>query len=248
MDVSNSRAWLGIAGLGLDGVNYLVGQYVPVVVEPQVDVAVLTVEVHLPLAHDPVDRAAVASVPVQDEDLADAVSHQRFHRVEHDRQPRARLHRQGADGVHVVLGDTHVDGHSQDDLRVQPLGGHLRNARAARDVLLEGQVFEVLLDAPRRYDGNVELARLTRVPKLAPRELLQSELVRKCHDSSSAKMLRRTVSRIHRAGGRGEGIRHPFSSIFLSSVSASSISSLSCPNSSALFRSALAFVSSPSDE
>ena len=176
MDVSNSRAWLGIAGLGLDGVDDIVGQHVPVVVEPQVVVAVLTVEVHLPLAHDAVDRAAVAPVSVQDEYLADAVPHQRLHGVEHDGQPRAWLHRKGADGVHVVLGDTHVDGHGQDDLRVQPLGGHLRNARTARDILLEGEVFEVLLDAPRRYDGNVELTRLTRVPELAPRELLQSEL------------------------------------------------------------------------
>ena len=172
MDVSNSRAWLGIAGLGLDGVDDIVGQHVPVVVEPQVVVAVLAVEVHLPLAHDAVDGAAVAPVSIQDEDLANAVPHQRLHGVEYDGEPCARLDREGTYGVHVVLGDAHVYGHGQDDLRIEPLGRHLRDAGAARDVLLEGEVFEVLLDAPGRHDGNVELTRLTRQPELTPREFL----------------------------------------------------------------------------
>ena len=143
-------------------------------------------------------------VSIQDEDLANAVPHQRLHGVEYDGEPCARLDREGTYGVHVVLGNAHVYRHGQHYLRIEPLGRHLCDAGTARNVLLEGEVFEVLLDAAGRHDGNVELARLTRQPELTPRELLQSELVRKCHDFSSAKMLHRMAYRIHR-GGKGVG-------------------------------------------
>ena len=84
----------------------------------------------------------------------------------------ARLGREAALVLHVVLGNAHGHGHGHDHLWVQAQGHLSRHPSRRGDIVFKGQVFEVLFDAAGGDDSGLEFPGLKPLAKFAPGVIL----------------------------------------------------------------------------
>ena len=85
----------------------------------QIDPRSCGFEKETPLTEYAINGLHIAAVTVEDQDILNAVAGKTFHRIEEYRQPRARLGRETALVLHVVLGNAYGHGHGHDHLWVQ---------------------------------------------------------------------------------------------------------------------------------